>query len=311
MTPSQGPWSKVPYAVKRLADEPIVSANLFAGPGGENINGPSLIAVPPWLPRPLGKFYLYFAHHHGTSIRLACADRLEGPWRLVGPSLKLSDVPACRHHIASPDVHVDNVRREIRMYFHGVVRAGIQLTFVATSPDGIAFTSGHTPVADFYLRVVPWRGRLIGMAKAGQMYVSEPGRQQLEALPWRVFHAPEDSGGSRVRHVALRLREDMLDVFFTRVGDAPESIFLATIDLSRPMWEWQTCERGLILQPELRWEGAGLPVFPSRAGWARDPEHALRDPAIFEWEDRCFLLYSGAGEQAIGIAELMETSDRS
>jgi hypothetical protein len=67
----------------------------------------------------------------------------------------------------------------------------------------------------------------------------------------------------------------------------------------------------LILRPELRWEGADLPVLPSRAGRAPDPEHALRDPAIFEWGGRCFLLYSGAGEQAIGLAELTEMGDRS
>ena len=96
MTPSQGPWPKGPYAVRRLTDEPIVSADLFAGPGGENINGPSLIAVPPWLPRPLGKFYLYFAHHHGTSIRLACADRLEGPWQPHARNPVFQDALAAR-----------------------------------------------------------------------------------------------------------------------------------------------------------------------------------------------------------------------
>jgi hypothetical protein len=35
---------------------------------GSNINGPSLIRVPDWVPDPLGRYYLYFAHHHGTYI---------------------------------------------------------------------------------------------------------------------------------------------------------------------------------------------------------------------------------------------------
>ena len=47
---------------------------------GSNINGPSLIRVPDWLPNPLGKYYLYFAHHKGEYIRLAYADDLSGPW---------------------------------------------------------------------------------------------------------------------------------------------------------------------------------------------------------------------------------------
>ena len=44
---------------------------------GENINGPSVIRVPSWLPNPLGRYYLYFAHHAGTFIRLAYAGDLQ------------------------------------------------------------------------------------------------------------------------------------------------------------------------------------------------------------------------------------------
>ncbi|NET62179.1 MAG: hypothetical protein F6K47_40550, partial [Symploca sp. SIO2E6] len=32
---------------------------------GSNINGPSLIRVPEWIENPLGRYYLYFAHHQG------------------------------------------------------------------------------------------------------------------------------------------------------------------------------------------------------------------------------------------------------
>lgn len=297
-----------PYLVRRLADEPIISARIFPGPAGaDNINGPSLIAAPQWLPNPLGRFYLYFAHHHGKSIRLACADRLEGPWRLAGPSLKLSDAKACSGHIASPDVHVDDERREIRMYFHGVVgHLSDQKTFLARSGDGIHFTAGNTPLADFYLRVIVWRDRLVGVAKAGAMYLSEPGQQHLHALPQIAFPPQRGRTGGGVRHVALRLRGDLLEVFHTRVGDAPECILLSTIDLSRPVQEWQATVPEPVMLPGLAWEGADLPIGPSRPGRAVRPENALRDPAIFEWLGRCYMLYAGAGEQAIGIAELLE-----
>ena len=86
---------------------------------GTNINGPSLIRIPDWVQKPLGRYYLYFAHHKGAFIRLAYADRLAGPWKVHEPgALKLAEAPACVDHIASPDVHVDAASREIRMYFH-------------------------------------------------------------------------------------------------------------------------------------------------------------------------------------------------
>ena len=50
---------------------------------GHDINGPSLILAPQWLEKPLGKYYLYFAGHRGTRIRLAYADNLTGPWKVV------------------------------------------------------------------------------------------------------------------------------------------------------------------------------------------------------------------------------------
>ena len=45
--------------VRRLANNPIVTADLSPGIG-INIQGPSLIRVPDWLPNPLGRYYLYF-----------------------------------------------------------------------------------------------------------------------------------------------------------------------------------------------------------------------------------------------------------
>src|SRR5438128_2423377 len=69
---------------RRLTDQPIVSPRMDERMGS-NINGPSLIRVPGWLPNPLGRYYLYFAHHQGDTIRLAYADRLDGPWKTCSP----------------------------------------------------------------------------------------------------------------------------------------------------------------------------------------------------------------------------------
>ncbi len=131
----------------RLGDGPIVTPGT---PGAENIgtnlNGPSLIRVPDWLPDPLGRYYLYFAHHQGDHIRLAYADELTGPWRVHTPgTLRLAHTPF-PSYIASPDVHVDDDQRRIVMDYHGccvpLVRCKwTQPTCVAFSPDGLSFES--------------------------------------------------------------------------------------------------------------------------------------------------------------------------
>jgi hypothetical protein len=61
-------------SVQRLEGNPIIDRATSPSLGA-NINGPSLVAAPPWLDEPLGRYYLYFAHHRGTSIRLATADK--------------------------------------------------------------------------------------------------------------------------------------------------------------------------------------------------------------------------------------------
>src|SRR5207302_608173 len=53
-----------PRVVYRLPGNPIVSPKSDASIG-TNINGPSLIRVPGWVPNPLGAYYLYFAAHNG------------------------------------------------------------------------------------------------------------------------------------------------------------------------------------------------------------------------------------------------------
>jgi hypothetical protein len=75
--------SKGVTAVRFLSDPIVVPA--ASESLGNNINGPSLIRVPEWVRHPLGRYYLYFAHHGGTFIRLAYSDHLRGPWRSMNP----------------------------------------------------------------------------------------------------------------------------------------------------------------------------------------------------------------------------------
>lgn len=122
-------WAPKRPVLPTLAEVPLADLSsdldgVAAGDEGGNLNGPSAILAPEWLPDRLGRYYLYLTHHRGRSIRLAFADRLSGPWTIHAPgSLRVEDLQGQWDHIASPDVHVDHAQRRIRMYFHGQ-RAG-------------------------------------------------------------------------------------------------------------------------------------------------------------------------------------------
>jgi hypothetical protein len=265
---------------------------------GSNINGPSLIRVPDWLPDPLGAYYLYFAHHHGDYIRLAYADQLEGPWQVYTPgTLQLAQTP-CTRHIASPDVHVDKARKQVVMYYHGPVEGQGQRSFVATSENGIAFASQREVLGASYFRVFRWGGYSYVLAGAGRTYRSPDGFTQFERGP--------DLFTRDLRHLALRVDGDLLSVFFSNAYDCPERILFAQIVLSEDWAEWVPSEPVTVLAPERDYEGADLPIEASVRGWAPELVHQLRDPAVYCEADRCYLLYSVTGERGIAIAEILE-----
>jgi hypothetical protein len=109
-----------PIVATRSPSSPIITSALLPGDDGASINGPSMIRVPDWVPNPLGKYYLYFAHHAGKYLRLAYADQPEGPWKFhTGGVLQLADQRVVSGHIASPEVIVDNENRRIVLFYHG------------------------------------------------------------------------------------------------------------------------------------------------------------------------------------------------
>jgi hypothetical protein len=124
---------------------------------------------------------------------------------------------------------------------------------------------------------------------------------QFEAGP-----NPFDSGSwaGRVRHVATIVRGDMLYVFFSGIGDAPERILLSAIALT-PDWNaWRASTPVEVLRPQAAYECADLPITPSKAGEAEGPEHALRDPGVIEEKGRVIVFYSYCGEQGIAAADV-------
>lgn len=265
---------------------------------GNNINGPSLVRVPDWLTDPLGQYYLYFAHHKGKYIRLAYADGLEGPWTIYEPgALELEDA-FCSDHVASPDVHVDAGKREIRMYYHGVVRERTQRSKVAVSANGTDFTAHPESLGNAYFRVFQWEGYYYALGMPGTFYRSKDGLTNFEQGP-TLF-------SKDMRHAALRLDGSILSVFYSHVSDQPERILLSKIDIDHDWMEWKESAPVTVLEPETEYEGVNLPLKPSVRGWAPERVRELRDPAIYQEGERTYLLYSVAGERGIAIANLYD-----
>lgn len=283
----------------RYEKNPIITLDMGDLEG--NINGPSVIRVPEWLPDPLGKYYMYFAHHNGTYIRLAYADAIEGPWTVYAPgTLKLEQAYAIKH-VASPDAHVDNSNQEIRMYYHSPVPEGGQRTRVAISKDGINFTACPEILGQPYFRVIQWQGYRYALGMPGIFYRSKDGLTGFEEGP-TLF-------GNNMRHSALKRDSSTLSVFYSIAGESPESILVSKITLTDDWMNWKASEPEVVLQPEMDYEGADVLDAPSKRGAIMERVRQLRDPCIFRdtlGSGKTYLLYSIAGEQGIASAELTD-----
>ncbi|MDA0836592.1 MAG: hypothetical protein O3B01_11465 [Planctomycetota bacterium] len=293
------------FQAERLSGNPIIHSRLdgFEDKVGENINGPSLIRVPDWIENPLGRYYLYFAHHCDDHIRMAYSDKLEGPWKVYSPGiLHLADAPGCGH-IASPDVHIEEDNQRIRMYFHQPARAenehGAQVSFVAFSNDGLSFEPNDEILGSSYFRVFQygeaWYAFAMNSFHGGIVYKSDDGISDFLVGPQMI---------QRIRHNGLFVEGDTLFLFFSRAGDTPERILLTTIDLTADWKDWCSDEIEEVLEAEEEWEGGNLPLERSSYGTIRVPGRQLRDPGVFQENGQTYLLYSVAGEQGIGIAKL-------
>ena len=108
----------------------------------------------------------------------------------------------------------------------------------------------------------------------------------------------------KMRHSALRVDQNQLQVFWTRVRDSPEKILLSFIDLTEDWSKWKPTSPIEVMRPEKVWEGGNLKVKRSTRGPVHEPVNQLRDPYIYEEDDKTYLSYSVAGERGIAIAEL-------
>jgi len=273
-----------------------------------------------------GPYHLYkvgsgFQSGNREVLDLGPEDRID-----IGNSITI------KSHIASPDVHVDDNNKRIIMYFHGpVVDPSGQRNFVSTSPDGLSFIDSVLPVilGGSYFKVIEYKDTLYSIDNRADIYkggteeeawIIPPDFNFKEGLwderddnPFQddINQDPMLAGtGLQVRHVGVHVSEDTLIVFYSRIGDAPERIMLSTIRLDHGTYnDWDPSYPPLeILHPEYDWEGYFLPNLPSEGCAAKDYVNQLRDPDVFEDKDgSLYLLYSGKGEDAIGLARLERT----
>lgn len=322
----------------RFVENPLVSVRSDASLG-DNVNGPSVIRVPAWVKNPLGRYYMYFAHHSGTHIRLAYADSLHGPWKIHVPGvLDVSatalyrpqpdppfDIYGVYTHVASPEVLVDEANQRIIMWVHGQFSDGkrwpddpveaqawlrrngySQVTQVMVSADGLNFKAQPVISPQPYLRVFQHGGGYYGIVRLGQLVRSTDPLQPFEgsADPFR-----DTPYSGKVRHVALLVDGNTLHIFFSAIGTAPESILHTTMPLTGDWKEWKVGAVDEVLKPEARYECPDWPVRASEVGEIHGPARQLRDPAILaeksaDGGQRLTLFYTICGEQGIAAADI-------
>jgi len=321
----------------RLTQNPLIT--LAMSPTiGDNANGPAVIRVPSWVEHPLGRYYMYFAHHKGQFIRLAYADSITGPWTIYEPGvMKVEDSaffrpqpdppnspPGFYTHIASPDIYIDEANRRIIMWTHGWWSEGKrwpdnpqqaqqwarqnnynQYTQAEVSSDGLHFQGQPAITRQPYLRVFQNNGMFYGIARLGQLLRAKTPLDVFETGgdPFR-----ETRYSNKVRHVALLKAGNLLHVFFSAIGEAPESIMHTTIDLSGEWTTWKVGTITEVLTPQAPYECLNLPNVASEVGEIDHPARQLRDPAVFSEGGKVWLFYTFCGEQGVAGAEVKITN---
>ena len=100
-------------------------------------------------------------------------------------------------------------------------------------------------------------------------------------------------------------KENSEAIFFSNINEKPEAILHTKMDISNDWMDWKISSIQKILEPALIWEGSDLPVLISVVGAASGRLRELRDPCVFQDVDgQVYLLYSAAGESAIGLVKL-------
>jgi hypothetical protein len=318
--------------VTRLNEnEPIIYRSMLSNEW--TINGPSMIRAPDWVPEAekadaRANYYVYFSGHTDPYIKLAWSEKIEGPYSIYNAGEGVFHLKNClqpeklniSHHVASPDVIIDSINQQFIMYFHAgkltwnkdSIKA--QKTVVATSNYGLDFNAGLQDViiCPFYARVFQHEGNLYALCKDGVYKAHDPAspREHTQNLNWLNQHLwkkvsdPFQWIPKQERHFAVLKEKDCMHVMYSRISSAPEHIEYSRMDICKNIKFWKPTTPISVLYPEYEWEGISYPIKESEEG-PDNKAQELRDPYLFlDRDSTLYLLYSGAGEQSIGIARI-------
>jgi hypothetical protein len=228
-------------------------------------------------------------------------------------------------HVASPEVLIDEAGKRIIMWVHGQFSDGRrwpedpveahawlrqngynQVTQVTVSSDGLHFKAQPAISPEPYLRVFQHAGVYYGIVRLGRLVRTADPLQKFENGP-DPFRDTPYSG--KVRHVALFAQGDMLHIFLSVIGAAPESILHTTMPLAGDWKGWKVGAFEEVLKPEARYECPDWPIRASEVGEIYGAARQLRDPALYVENtagggERLTLFYTVCGEQGIAAADL-------
>ena len=112
------------------------------------------------------------------------------------------------------------------MYYHGDLENG-QKSFLAKSTDGLNFKTENKVLGEFYFRVFKYKDKVYSVAKNKNedsvIYQSDSYDGEFK----EIFNILPNS-----RHTAVYVKDDYLFIFYTTVGDAPESIYYCKLKIS-------------------------------------------------------------------------------
>jgi len=283
---------------------------------GTNFSGATVFINPGFLESNIyGKYIMFFAHHSGMFLRVATSDNPFSDWTFPDLEiLRIGEFEEFHDHIASPEVFVEIGSKTLNLFFHSRVPGSReQQTFLAKSKDGVKFEI--TPMESFlpfYFRLVTHRGSIFGMTKGGNLFshfgdnlsngwkyvdnVDFPG------LGFKELNYFNDVGN--IRHAHMISYKGNLLIFYTRIGDSPEQIYVRSITVGIESNLMRISEQMEVMRPRLPFEcQLALPV-ESQPGSSENFELAIRDPFVFIEEDFKLLFYSYGGESGIGVCTI-------
>ena len=169
------------------------------------------------------------------------------------------------------------------------------------SQNGLHFEAQPTISREIYLRIFQHNGMFYAISRLGQLLCASGPLQEFK-VGGNPFEGTRFSNS--VRHIGLLKEGDVLHVFFSAIGDAPESILYTTINLTGDWTAWKIGEIQQVLTPEASYECPDLPDEPSAIGAIDHPVRQVRDPAVFEEDGKIYLFYTFCGEQGVAGAEV-------